>query len=118
MDELVLPNAEFRLCCIVWNNEPLKSPRLAELAAKELGWKKTTTYTVLRKLIDRGVLQNQDTIVSSVIKREHVQKKQGENLLNRVFEGNLPSMFVSFLDGYKLKEGEAELLHQLIEKSR
>ena len=119
MDEIVLHNAEYRLCNIVWDNEPLKSAELSALAEQELGWKKTTTYTVLRKLTDRGILQNKDTIVTALVKREQAQKSQGEALLNRVFNGQLPSLFVSFLDGgYKLTEEEATTLHRLIEEAK
>jgi len=119
MDEIVLHNAEFRLCSIVWDNEPLKSAQLSLLAEHELGWKKTTTYTVLRKLTDRGILQNKDTIVTSLVKREQAQRSQGKALLNRVFDGQLSSLFVSFLDGgYKLTKDEAQALHELIEKAK
>ena len=118
MNEIVLHNAEFRLCSIVWDNEPLKSAQLSALAEQELGWKKTTTYTVLRKLIDRGILQNDNTIVTALVKREQAQKSQSEDLLNRVFNGQLPSMFVSFLDGRKLTAKEAEILHEMIESAK
>ena len=119
MNEIVLHNAEYRLCNIVWDNEPLKSAQLSVLAEQELGWKKTTTYTVLRKLMNRGILQNEDTIVTALVKREQAQKSQGEALLNRVFDGQLSSLFVSFLDGgCKLTEEEAEALHKLIEEAK
>lgn len=118
MDDILLHNSEFRLCSIVWANEPLKSAQLATLAEQELGWKKTTTYTVLRKLINRNILQNKDTIVTALIKREQAQKNQGDALLDRVFNGQLPSLFVSFLDGRKLTAKEAAELHKLIDSAK
>jgi len=117
-DGIVLYHAEFKLCTIVWDNEPLKSAQLAELAASQLGWKKTTTYTVLKKLIDRGILMNDKTIVTSIIKREQAQRSEGVALLNRVFDGKLPQLFASFLNDRSITEEEAAELHDIIDRMK
>ena len=115
--DLKLFDAEYRLCDIVWENEPLRSPELVELCGQRLGWKKSTTYTVLKKLCGRGVLQNRNALVTALVKREQVQKYESEALLQKAFDGSLPAFVAAFLRDKRLSEKEAEELRRMIEEA-
>ena len=84
---------------MVWDHAPVASGELVKLCAEKLGWKKPTTYTVLRKLCQRGFCQNQDTIVTALVPKEQVQVYQSEHFVDRVFDGSLPQFLTAFLDG-------------------
>ncbi len=107
--------SEYRCCLIVWENEPLKSAKLAELCKERLDWSRTTTYTVLKRLSDRGVLQNKDTIVTSVISKEQAQINEMNELIEKKFEGNLPAFMTAFVNSRKLKAEEAEEFKAMID---
>lgn len=96
MDNLKLYDAEYKLMDLIWANEPINSTQLVKLCRDKLGWKKSTTYTVLRKLGDRNLLENQDTIVTSLVKRDDVQKYESEVLLQKAFESSLPRFLTAF----------------------
>lgn len=115
MDDLRLCESDYRFMQVVWDNEPVASGRLVTLCRERLGWKKPTTYTVLRKLAERGLVQNVDTIVSSLVPRERVQAHESERFVERAFEGSLPRFLVSFLGDKTLSEREAEELKRLID---
>ncbi|MCL1917104.1 MAG: BlaI/MecI/CopY family transcriptional regulator [Peptococcaceae bacterium] len=115
MDKYKLFDAEYRFATIIWEVEPINSTELVKICHKRLGWKKSTTYTVLKKLCDRGVLQNVNTIVTSLVTNEQVQKYEGEALLNRTFDGSLPTLLATFLQDRKLSAGEAGELRRMIE---
>lgn len=89
-EPLRLADGEYRFACLVWDNEPLPSGQLVALAAEGLGWKKSTTYTVLKKLCERGVLQNADGRVTSLIKKEDVQQAESAAVVDKTFDGSLP----------------------------
>lgn len=116
--ELKLSNADYRLLSIVWDSEPIASPELCKLAETQLGWKRTTTYTVLKRLCDKGVLQNESTIVTSKIKREHIQAVESRQVISRVFEGSLPKFIAAFLGEGKISDNEAEQIKQIIDEYR
>ena len=116
--ELKLSNADYRLLSIVWDSEPIASPELCKLAEAQLGWKRTTTYTVLKRLCDKGVLQNESTIVTSKIKREHIQAVESRQIVSRVFEGSLPKFIAAFLGEEKISDNEAEQIKQIIDEYR
>ncbi|MCL1792137.1 MAG: BlaI/MecI/CopY family transcriptional regulator [Peptococcaceae bacterium] len=118
MDKYKLFDAEYKFTTIIWEVEPINSTDLVKICHDRLGWKKSTTYTVLKKLSDRGVLQNVDTIVTSLVSHEQVQKYEGENLLNRAFDGSLPTLLATFLQDRKLSAGEADELRQMIENAK
>ena len=118
MDNPVLCDSEFRLCDIVWEQEPLGSGQLVQQAAQRLGWKKSTTYTVLKKLCQRGVLQNDQAVVKALVKREQVQRAESRQLLQKAFGGSLPRFFNAFMGDRKLSAAEAEELKQLIDSYR
>lgn len=115
MDELKLCESDYRFMTVIWDNEPMTSRKLVELCAEKLGWKKSTTYTTLKKLCDKGFAQNKDTIVSSVVPREKVQAYESERFVERTFAGSLPKFLVSFLGDKTISEQEAAELKRLID---
>jgi len=117
MEKFKLFDAEYKFVSIIWDNEPIKSTELAKLCADKLGWKKSTTYTVLKKLCERGILQNKDATVTSLVKREDVQKYESRALLEKTFDGSLPKFLAAFLSDRKLSEQEAEELKRIIEEA-
>lgn len=115
METLKLCESEYRLSIIVWDNEPIGSGDLVLLCEKQLGWKKSTTYTVLKKLCERGVLKNENATVSSLVKKEQVQKFESEQFINRTFGGSLPQFITAFMGGKKISDKEADQLKKLID---
>lgn len=116
--ELKLSNADYRLLSIVWDAEPIASPELCKLAEAQLGWKRTTTYTVLKRLCDKQLLQNENTIVSSLVGRQEVQKAESREVVNRSFDGSLPQFIASFLGNEQISDDEAEQIKQMIDGYR
>lgn len=121
MDEMKkgveLHQAEYKFMEVIWANEPVNSTALVKLCDEQLGWKKSTTYTVLRKLCQRGILRNDDAIVVAVAKREQVQKFESQQVVERSFGGSLPAFVNAFLSEKKLSREEAEELKKLIEEA-
>ena len=115
MKEFRLYESEYRLLDLIWREEPLKSTELVKLAFKELEWKKSTCYTVLKKLETKGFVQNEKAVVTSLVVREQVQRYESEALLTRSFGGSLPAFFNTFLKGRKLTRQEADEIYRLIE---
>lgn len=116
MNDLKLCESDYRFMCVVWDNEPLTSKQLVELCGESLGWKKSTTYTVLKKLTEKGFAQNSLSVVSSLIKREDVQKSASEHFVEHTFKGSLPHFLAAFFQGKKLSEKEASELKSLIDE--
>lgn len=113
-----LYDAEFKFMSIVWRHEPLASGRLVSLCAELLGWKQSTTYTVLKKLSNKGMVKNEASTVTSLVKREQVQKYESESVVERAFGGSLPSFFTAFMSGKRLSDEQAEELKRLIDEHR
>lgn len=88
--------SEYRFCLILWEHEPIKSSDLARLCKEKLDWSKTTTYTVIKRLSDRGVLKNENTIVTSLVSKEEVQLSELDELMEKKFEGSLPAFIAAF----------------------
>ena len=118
MGEMKLGAVEARFADIIWHNEPLSSNYLAKLAEQELFWKKSTTYTILKRLCDRGIFQNQSGTVSSLVSREEFYALQSEKFVNETFHGSLPAFVAAFGTRKKLSSAEVEQLQGLIEKMR
>lgn len=118
MGEIKLGDVESRFAEIIWRSEPLTSRRLSELALEELNWKKSTTYTVLKRLCQRGIFRNVDGIVSSCISREEFLAIRSESFVDETFEGSLPAFVAAFTSRKKLSEGEIRELQRLIDASR
>ena len=117
MENLKLYDGEFKFINLIWDSEPVGSTELVRLCADKLGWKKSTTYTMLRKLAERGLLQNKEAVVTTLIKREQVQQFETETLLNKMFGGSAPSFIASFLHGRTLSETEAREIQQMIQEA-
>ena len=118
MDHLRLAEGEYRFACIVWEHEPLPSGKLVELCREELGWKKSTTYTVLKKLVDRGVLRNENAVVTAAVPKEEVLREESRAVVERAFEGSLPSFLAHFMGGRTLSDAEADELKAVIDRYR
>ena len=108
-------DSEYRFCLILWENEPVKSGRLVELCREKLGWSKATTYTVIKRLAERGVVKNENTVVTSLVSKEEVQASEVDELVDRDFEGSLPSFVAAFTSRKKLSSREIEELRQMID---
>ncbi len=118
MDNLRLAEGEYRFACIVWENEPLPSGKLVELCQKQLGWKKSTTYTVLKKLVDRGVLRNENAVVTAAVPKDAVLREESRAVVERTFEGSLPSFLAHFMGGRTISDAEADELKAIIDRYR
>ena len=117
-EEMKLSNADYRLLSVVWDTEPVASPELCKFAEEKLGWKRTTTYTVLKRLCDKNLLKNENTIVTSLKSREEIQRTESRQVLERSFNGSLPQFITAFLDGDRISQSEADKLKQLIDTYR
>ena len=109
---------ETRFADIVWSNEPLSTRDLVVLCSKELDWKRTTTYSILKKLCDKGFFKMENSTVTALITKEEYSAIQSEMFLDETFQGSLPAMLVAFGSRKKLTEKEAEELHKVINKMR
>lgn len=109
---------ESRFADIIWNNEPLHSRTLAQLAQEELAWKKSTTYTVLKRLCDRGIFQNENGIVTSVVTRDEFHALQSEKFVQDTFHGSLPAFLAAFGSRKKLSDEEIAQLQKVIYSMR
>lgn len=107
--------SEYRFLCILWEHEPVSSPELVKLCNQEFGWKKPTTYTVIKKLADKGIIRNENTIVESLVSKEEVDRQASDELLERTCQGNVPSFLAAFLKDRKLSKEEAERIKKMIE---
>lgn len=108
---------EMRFADIIWENEPLQSGELVRLCEKELGWKKSTTYTILRRLCERGLFQNQEGSVTSLLSKEEFAARQSEEFVEEAFEGSLPRFLAAFTRRKKLTDQEIEELQRIIGES-
>ena len=117
MQDLKIFDAEYKFLDIIWDREPVNSTLLTKICFEKLGWKRTTTYTVLHKLSDRGILKNENATVTALVKREQIQKHESEILLEKSFDGSLPAFLAAFLKGKKISQKEAEELKKMIEEA-
>lgn len=115
MEELKLGIVESKFADIIWKNEPLPSGELVKICEKELSWKKPTTYTVLRKLCERGIFKNEGGVVTSRISREDFYAMQSEKFVEETFEGSLPAFIAAFTKRKQLTKEEIKELRKLIE---
>jgi len=117
LEKYKLYDAEFKFCSLIWDSEPINSTELVKLCHSKLGWKKSTTYTVLRKLCERGILKNENAMVSAIVKREDAQRYESTSVVDKAFDGSLPQFLASFFGGRKISEKEAEELKRIIEEA-
>ena len=106
-------DSEYRFCLILWEHEPVNSTRLVELCKQQLGWSKATTYTVIRRLTERGVVKNENATVTSLVSKEQAQEAELDALVEKTFEGSLPAFLAAFCRSKKLTPEEAQQLQQL-----
>ena len=118
MDTPKIFESEYRFCLILWEHEPIKSSELVALCREQLGWKPTTTYTVIKRLSERGVLKNEDTVVTALVSKDEVQATEISEMVEKTFEGSLPAFVAAFTKSQKLSDKEIELLSQMIERYR
>lgn len=118
MHDIKLGAIETRFANMIWDREPIPSGELVKLCSDELSWKKSTTYTVLRKLCDRGLFQNVDGIVTSQISRQDFFARQSEQIVNETFDGSLPAFVAAFTTRQKLSDSDIAELQRLIDQHR
>ena len=118
MDTPKIFESEYRFCLILWEHEPIKSSELVNLCKEQLGWKPTTTYTVIKRLSERGVLKNEDTIVSSLISKDEVQASEINEMVEKTFEGSLPAFIAAFTKHQKISEKEIDEVQKMIDRYR
>ena len=116
MSEFKLGVIESRFADIIWQNEPLTSTELVKLAERELNWKKSTTYTVLKRLCERGMFQNQNGTVTSLISKQEFYALQSEKFVEDTFSGSLPAFLAAFTTRKKLSEEVIDQLQKLIDQ--
>ena len=100
--------SEYRFCLILWEYEPIKSSELVKLCKDKLGWKPTTTYTVIKRLSERGVVKNENTVVSSLVSREEAQAAEIDEMVEKTFGGSLPAFIAAFTKHRRLSEREID----------
>lgn len=117
MEELKLYESEYRFMDLIWETEPVKSSELAKLAYERLEWKKSTCYTVLKKLIEKGFVKSENAVVTAAVVREQVQKYESEILIEKSFGGSLPAFLNAFLKDRKLSRADADAIYRMIEQA-
>ena len=115
MDAPKIFESEYRFCLILWDNEPVSSGKLVELCKENLGWSKATTYTVIRRLSERGVVKNENTVVTALISKEEAQASRLDEMVEETFEGSMPAFIAAFSKSKKLSRREVEQLQALID---
>ena len=110
--------SEYRFCLILWEHEPIKSGELVDLCREQLGWKPTTTYTVIKRLGEKGVLQNDNGTIASLVSKDAVQAYEIGELVEKTFEGSLPAFVAAFTKHQKISEKEIDALEQMIARYR
>lgn len=110
--------SEYRFCLILWQHEPIKSRELVELCKEQLGWKPTTTYTVIKRLSERGVLKNENSTVTALVSKDEVQAAEIDELVEKKFEGSLPAFVAAFTRHQKLSAEEIDEVQRMIDRFR
>ena len=116
MEQFKLGEMEQRFAEIIWKEAPIASGQLAKLCAEAFGWKRTTAYTMLKRLCDRNLFANENGMVTVLMSREEFQAAQGEQFINKVFDGSLPRFLAAFSTRKKMSVREVEALKKLIEE--
>ena len=118
MSEKKMGLLESKFADFIWNNEPIASGQLVKIAEKELSWKSTTSYTVLKRLCERGIFQNQGGTVTSLISRDEFYALQSERFVEETFDGSLPAFLAAFGSRKKMSDAEIEDLKKIIDGFR
>ena len=109
---------EYRFCLILWEHEPVTAVELAKLCDKELGWKRTTTYTIIKRLGERGVLKNENGTVTSLVSKDDAQSYEIDELLEKKFEGSLPAFLAAFTKRQDVSDKDLDELQAMIDRAR
>ena len=115
MDNIKIFEVEHRFMLVVWENEPINSTELVKLCNEQFGWKKSTTYTVIKRLSERGAIKNENAVVSSLVSRMQIQKYESEQILEKTFDNSLPGFITAFLQDKTLSEEEARAIKDMID---
>lgn len=115
MCEIRLGAVESRFAEIIWENEPISSGELVKLCEKELTWKKSTTYTVLKKLCEKGIFQNERGIVTSLISKQELSSRQSERFVEENFKGSLPAFIAAFTKRKKLSQKDMDEIRKMLD---
>lgn len=115
MDTPKVFESEYRFCLILWENEPINSTRLVKLCKEKLGWSKATTYTVIRRLSERGVLKNENAVVTALVSKDQVQAAEIDELVEKTFEGSLPAFVAAFTKHKSLSPEEVSEIRRMID---
>jgi len=118
LEDCKLGVMETKFAELMWDNEPISSGDLVRLCEKELSWKKSTTYTMLRRLCERGIFQNADSVITSLISRQDFAALQSEKFVEETFDGSLPRFLAAFTRRKKLSKKEIDELQKLIDGNR
>ena len=118
MDTPKIFESEYRFCEILWENEPVSSSALVKLCSEQLEWKKSTTYTVIRRLSERGVLKSENAVVTSLVSKEEVLTAESAEVIEKTFAGSLPSFIAAFARKKTLTEQEIDEIHEIIDSYR
>ena len=118
MDTPKIYESEYRFCLILWAHEPVKSKELVRLCKEQLGWKSTTTYTVIKRLSERGVIQNENTVVTSLVSKDAVQAAELDEFVEKTFEGSLPAFVAAFTKRKDITKAEIDSLQAMIDRYR
>ena len=110
--------SEYRFCLILWEHEPVRSSELVRLCREQLGWKPTTTYTVIKRLSERGVLKNEDSTVTALVTKDQVQAAEIDELVEKKFGGSLPAFVAAFTKHGKMTEKEIDEVQRMIDRFR
>ena len=110
--------SEYRFCLILWEQEPVRSSELVRLCREQLGWKPTTTYTVIKRLSERGVLKNEDSTVTALVTKDQVQAAEIDELVEKKFGGSLPAFVAAFTKHGKMTEKEIDEVQRMIDRFR
>ena len=118
MDTPKVFESEYRFCLILWEHEPVRSSELVALCREQLGWKPTTTYTVIKRLSERGILKNENSIVSALVTKEEVQTAEINELVEKKFGGSLPAFVAAFTRHQNITEDEIDEVQLMIDRFR
>lgn len=118
MEIAKIHESEYRFCLILWEQEPVTAVELVKLCQTQLGWKRTTTYTVIKRLGERGVLKNENGVVTSLVSKDQAQAFEIDELVEKKFQGSLPAFIAAFTRHQDLSEEELDQVQQMIDRIR
>ena len=113
-----IPESEYRFCLILWEHEPITATEIAKLCEEPLGWKRTTTYTVIKRLGERGVLKLENGIVTSLVSKEEAEASEIEDLVEKKFGGSVPAFVAAFTKHQSISESDLDEMQRMIDRIR